>query len=278
MSLSYLLQVTLEWAVSHPKRGHVLDTLEETLTLNWTDYPAPYGFSGKKGCIGKKGNIFNPTWPNTCPYITNVGATKVYPGFSVYQPESGVFDPAGYPYHVNYSSGGGFSNVYPIPSYQKSAVATFFAKYNPPYLYYSKLAANAPNPTHLNVTELAGNSGGIYNRIGRGVPDVSANGDNTAVYQGGQFTLSGGTSASTPIFASIINRLIEERLAKGKKPLGLLNPALYDHPYVLNDIVNGTNPDCDTLGFSAVPGWHPVTGLRTPNYLKMRQLFVEQLP
>lgn len=44
-----------------------------------------------------------------------------------------MYDPAGYPYAVNYSSGGGFSNVYPIPDYQKSAVATFFAEHNPPY-------------------------------------------------------------------------------------------------------------------------------------------------
>ena len=242
------------------------------------DYPAPYGFSGKTGCIGKKGNVFNPTWPNTCPYITNVGATKVYPGFTVYQPESGVFDPAGAPYHVNYSSGGGFSNLYAIPKYQQSAVATYFANHSPPYPYYSKLAGNAKNPTMLNVTELVGNTGGLYNRIGRGVPDVAANGDNIAVNVGGEFARSGGTSASTPLFAAIVNRLIEERLAIGKKPLGFLNPAMYAHPYVFNDIVNGSNPDCGTNGFSAVPGWDPVTGLGTPNYPKMRQLFVNQLP
>jgi tripeptidyl-peptidase-1 len=62
-----------------------------------------------------------------------------------------------------------------------------------------------PNPATLDITALASNTGGVYNRIGRGVPDVSANGDNTATWSGGLFGLSGGTSATTPIFASIVS-------------------------------------------------------------------------
>lgn len=41
-----------------------------------------------------------------------------------------------------------------------------------------------------------GIGGGLYNRIGRGIPDVAANGDNIATYVEGQFTLGAGTSAS----------------------------------------------------------------------------------
>lgn len=89
---------------------------------------------------------------------------------------------------TNYSSGGGFSNVYEIPSYQKNAVATFFEKYSPPYPYYSALASDPKDIKTLpNITALAGNTGGIYNRIGRGVPDVAANGDNIAVSSVGAF-------------------------------------------------------------------------------------------
>jgi hypothetical protein len=33
----------------------------------------------------------------------------------------------------------------------------------------------------LDIGALAGSTGGIYNRIGRGIPDVAANGDNIAV-------------------------------------------------------------------------------------------------
>lgn len=124
------------------------------------------------------------------------------------------------------------------------------------------------------MTALASNTGGIYNRIGRGVPDVAANGDNIAVFYGGEFQLGGGTSAATPIFAAIINRINEERLARGKRPGGFVNPALYKHPEVLNDITNGTNKACLGQGFNAVKGWDPVTGLGTPNYPKMLALFL----
>jgi tripeptidyl-peptidase-1 len=117
-------------------------------------------------------------------------------------------------------------------------------------------------------------SNGIYNRNGRGIPDVAANGDNIATYTAGRFRLSGGTSASSPIFASIITRIVEERIKRGKGPLGFINPVLYDHPYVLNDITNGTNPGCGTEGFAASKGWDPVTGLGTPNYPKMLDLFL----
>ena len=41
-----------------------------------------------------------------------------------------------------------------------------------------------------------------------------------------------------------INRINEERIAAGKSVLGFLNPTLYEHPEILNDITNGTNPGC----------------------------------
>ncbi|KAK5116014.1 hypothetical protein LTR62_000470 [Meristemomyces frigidus] len=235
------------------------------------------GIDGPTGCLGPNYNIFNPTWPNTCPYITNVGGTKVYPGHNITeaQPESAVYDPSA----SNYSSGGGFSNIYPIPSYQAGAIATYFADHEPQYPYYCSLApANATTPYDLlNITALAasdGNGTGIYNRLGRGVPDVSANGDNIATFIKGAFALSGGTSASTPIFAAILNRINEERLAVGKGPVGFANPVLYAHPEVLNDVVNGSNPACGTEGFRAAKGWDPVTGLGTPRFPEMLELWL----
>lgn len=87
-------------------------------------------------------------------------------------------------------------------------------------------------------------------------------------------SVDGGTSAATPIFSSILNRINEERLAKGKKTIGFVNPTLYANPGVLNDIVNGTNPGCGTQGFPAAPGWDPSSGLGTPNYPKMLSLFM----
>ena len=222
---------------------------------------SPNGCLNQDGSTTKNGTIFSPAWPNNCPYLTNVGATKVYPGKTVNDPESAVVDPAGHPYRRAFSSGGGFSNIYGMPKYQRKAVAAYFANHKPSYPSYGK----SNNNTY---------SVGLYNRTGRGYPDVAANGDNIAVYNEGKFGLSGGTSASTPIFASIVNRINEERLAAGKKPVGFVNPVLYSHPEVLNDIKNGSNPGCGTIGFKAVEGWDPVTGLGTPNYPKMLDLFM----
>lgn len=219
------------------------------------------GDGSANGCLGPNATIFSPTQPNSCPYLTNVGATKVLPGRTVFEPESAVVDTPGHPYRDAFSSGGGFSNIFTTPNYQKAAVAKYFADSNPPYPYYFDGKYNS-------------SGGGLYNRNGRGIPDVAAVGDNLAVYVGGEFTLEGGTSASSPIFAAIVNRIVEERIKHGKGPLGFINPTLYEHPYVLNDITNGTNPGCGTEGFSAAKGWDPVTGLGTPNFPRMLELFL----
>ncbi|KAH8978494.1 hypothetical protein EDB92DRAFT_1909434, partial [Lactarius akahatsu] len=51
---------------------------------------------------------------------------------------------------------------------------------------------------------------------------------------------------------------------KNRPALGFLNPWLYGiASQGFNDITSGSNPGCDTDGFSAVPGWDPVTGLGT---------------
>ncbi|KAE8354948.1 peptidase S8/S53 domain-containing protein [Aspergillus coremiiformis] len=213
----------------------------------------PFGNS----CLGN-GTVFSPAFPNSCPYVTNVGATTVLPGHSVTDPEG---TPNDYGLFSTYSSGGGFSNIYPIPDYQADAVATYFKDHNPPYPYYEG-------------GDNLGKNGGLYNRLGRGYPDVAANGENIAVYRWGTAGLSAGTSASTPIFAAIINRIIDERLAVGKGPVGFINPVLYKNPSVLNDITNGINPGCGTDGFSTASGWDPVTGLGTPNYPKMLDLWL----
>ena len=45
-----------------------------------------------------------------------------------------------------------------------------------------------------------------------------------------------GTSASAPIFASVINLINERRIAAGKGPVGFLNPVLYRHPEAFTDV------------------------------------------
>jgi tripeptidyl-peptidase-1 len=125
--------------------------------------------SGPK-CLGKENMIFNPTWPVNCPWVTAVGWTEVEAGMTVVEPESAAEQRLD---GLHYSSGGGFSNVYSYPAYQEDAIRTYFAKHDPPYAHYSGLVGDSNNVYKKpDVSALAGSSGGVYNRIGRGIPDV----------------------------------------------------------------------------------------------------------
>ncbi|MCJ1386575.1 hypothetical protein MMC17_009701 [Xylographa soralifera] len=203
------------------------------------------GVADNAVCLGPDAKIFGPGYPSNCPYVTSVGATQILLGNTISEPEVAVVPLyAAYPFNGSnyvYTSEGGFSNIYTRPTYQERAISSFFENHDPPYPYYIG-------------NDSFGANGGLYNRIGRGYPDVSANGVNTAIYIHNTFNLSGGTSASAPMFAGIINRVNEERLAIGKKTVGFINPALYANPWVLNDITDGHNVGCGTQGFNATKG------------------------
>lgn len=68
--------------------------------------------------------------------------------------------------------------------------------------------------------------------------------------------------------------LNEERLRVGKGPIGFLNPVIYKYPEMFNDVKVGGNPGCGTEGFPASEGWDPVTGVGTPDYEKMKEVFL----
>lgn len=49
--------------------------------------------ANKSGCItapGLKNKVYNPDYPVGCPYITAVGATRLYPDDTVKSPESAM--------------------------------------------------------------------------------------------------------------------------------------------------------------------------------------------
>ncbi|KAI9063709.1 subtilisin-like protein [Trametes sanguinea] len=152
-----------------------------------------------------------------------------------------------------FGSGGGFSNVFPRPSFQTRLVQRYLAQLSP----------HAVDPT-------------LFNSSGRGIPDVAANGFPTAAVIAGNYSIVGGTSAATPIFAAIVAAVNDARLAHGKRPVGPINPAIYSTMFAdaFHDVANGTNPGCGTDGFPALAGWDPVTGLGTPNFLKLVQRFL----
>jgi kumamolisin len=125
------------------------------------------------------------------------------------------------------ATGGGVSEVFALPSYQRSA--------NVP---------KAPNGF-----------------VGRGVPDVAGDADPESGYNvlvDGQQTVIGGTSAVAPLWAGLLAR-INQSLGKN---VGYLNPLLYTKKIeaALHDITSGNNGS-----YSAGPGWDACTGLGTPD-------------
>ncbi|KAJ7830642.1 peptidase S8/S53 domain-containing protein [Mycena olivaceomarginata] len=198
-------------------------------------------FASGDGGVG--GNEFEcttfvPTAPSTCPWVTSVGASQtILENFT-----KNNFSEIGAAF-----SSGGFSNYFEAPAYQKGAVDAY-------------------------VANLDGTYSGLFNTTGRGFPDVSAEGVNFEIIAGNSTFLVSGTSASSPVFASVIALLNDELIAAGKSPLGFLNPFLYSPAgrAALNEVTVGKNPGCGTPGFNATAGWDPVTGLGSPNYAKLR--------
>ncbi|KAG9312092.1 peptidase S8/S53 domain-containing protein [Chiua virens] len=218
-----------------------------------------YGVAGNGGlCLNPNGTqtadgtMFNPTFPGSCPYITSVGATMVPYGSTVYEPETACEE-------VIYS-GGGWSNYFAMPDYQKTAVEYYLKNYYPDY------------PSD------------IWNSTGqsRAYPDISANGANYCrccmllILVDGEFELVYGTSCSSPVSGAIFTMINDARLAAGKSTIGFINPTIYTPAFVgaFNDITMGDNPGCGTNGYNASVGWDPVTGLGTPNFPKLLEAWL----
>jgi tripeptidyl-peptidase-1 len=149
------------------------------------------GDGSASGCLGPDQLIFNPQYPSGCPYVTSVGGSQLAPNGTVFDPEVVMQDNLGGS-AVNFSSAGGFSNYFPRPTYQDGHVETYFHRAHLTYPYYSELEVD------VNTTA------GIYNRIGRGFPDVSANGAHFPSYLNGTLYHFYGSSLASPLFASVL--------------------------------------------------------------------------
>ncbi|KAH8989310.1 peptidase S8/S53 domain-containing protein, partial [Lactarius deliciosus] len=107
----------------------------------------------------------------------------------------------------------------------------------------------------------------------RGFPDIATQAFNIGIIFRNEYKVVEGTSCSTPIVAGIISLLNDYRISQDRYPLGFLNPWLYGIARAgLNDITSGSNPGCNTDGFSAVVGWDPVTGLGSPDFEHLQHL------
>ena len=103
-----------------------------------------------------------------------------------------------------------------------------------------------------------------------GNPDIAAVGSNHYVYMYEIKEPVAGTSASCPTASALIGALNGALIDKGKKPLGFLNPLLYQNAHLFHDI---------TLGFTgwyAAEGWDPTTGLGTMSYPPFLNLVLSQ--
>eukprot|EP01126_Amoeba_proteus_P054977 TRINITY_DN6791_c0_g1_i9.p1 TRINITY_DN6791_c0_g1~~TRINITY_DN6791_c0_g1_i9.p1 ORF type:complete len:567 (+),score=95.77 TRINITY_DN6791_c0_g1_i9:777-2477(+) len=213
-------------------------------TSSGDDGVAGAGARGNPSACG-----FNPQYPANCPYVTTVGATM--------GPESGKPETACTSNNGSIiTSGGGFSNIFGRPSWQRHAVSHY-------------LSSGVLPPS------------GSFNSSGRAYPDVAALGNAYNVFIGGKLYKVSGTSASSPVFCAMVSLVNGDREIRGKKPLGFLNPLLYSiHKQVFNDITVGENncaaadshPTCCKHGFHAAKGWDPVTGRGSIDFKRFAQI------
>ena len=139
-------------------------------------------------------------FPASSPHVLACGGTRLAGSGSTISAETVWNDPGGG------ATGGGFSTVFPRPSWQ----------------------ANISGPPN-----------------GRGVPDVAGDADPETGYNirvDGQKMTIGGTSAVAPLWAGLIAVANQQN----GKPAGFIQPAIYaaKNKAAFRDIVSGNNGDC----------------------------------
>jgi tripeptidyl-peptidase-1 len=217
-----------------------------------------------------------PEFPGSSPYVMAVGSTAIKGSGSEFgksgiprsalsqtlQPICTEFNCTRDEYaevvadmpSSGFTSGGGFSRYASQPAYQQAAVEA-----------YMKSVALPPASK--------------FNGSNRGYPDVSSIGQNIPIVYSGAYLPTGGTSASTPIWAGVLTLINDFLISNNEAPLGFPNPLLYQmaakQPNTFNKVLSGNNScteeNCCKYGFVVNPagGWNPATGLGTPNYLNI---------
>ena len=137
------------------------------------------------------------------------------------------------------SGGGGVSRAFPLPAYQSKA--------------------SVPRSLHPKGYR------------GRGVPDVTGDGDPDSGYRvlvDGKGLVFGGTSAVAPLWAALIARINQK--VRGR--VGFINPRLYAlaaNSGAFHDVTVGNNrityKKFSNVGYDAAAGWDACSGLGSPN-------------
>ena len=199
--------------------------------------------------------------PGNADLVETVWNQYYLAGNTLATPGSGAATGQPTGYLANHASAGGVDFNTPVPSYQKAF----------------GLRPTTADPEHL---------------VGRGIPDVSANAGGNMFYllpmQGSlpASRATDGTSAATPLWASLgvqLNAIFHDQ---GLPNLGYANDLLYIAaaiaPGSFNDVTIGNNVSSFVyggaihrvdgvaitptgFGYSAVPGYDLATGLGSPN-------------
>ena len=205
--------------------------------------------SGDSGAYGCQDDNLSVQEPSSSPYVTAVGGTALFTN-----PDGSYSREAGWEGPLESSGGGGgVSVVYQRPSWQTGP--------------------------------------GVANQFSNGarqVPDVAADADpltGYSVYYSGDggcrgsqcWQVVGGTSGATPLWAGIVLLANELSRSHGGKPLGLLNPRLYQlgasaqASQVFHDVTIGGN-----LYYPAASAWDYSTGWGTPIGAPLVEALVSQ--
>ena len=190
-----------------------------------------YVASGDNGSVdGAPDGKDHVDFPSASPWVVSTGGTKL-----ITNAAGGIGSEVGWgeiPQGMG-ASGGGVSQNFPRPDYQKG----------------------------LNVPAANSAAGG------RGVPDVAGNGAPDSGYNvivDGHTGAIGGTSSDAPLYASLDSRLRE----KVGGNIGFFNTVAYANPGAFHDITSGNNGS-----YNAGPGWDAVTGLGSPDGEKLAEAF-----
>jgi kumamolisin len=173
---------------------------------------------------GETDNLAHVDFPASSPHALACGGTRLVASGQAIASEVVWND------GPTSATGGGISDVFPLPNYQSSA-------HVPP----------------------SANPGG---HIGRGIPDVAGDADPETGYHvrvDGQNLVFGGTSAVAPLWAGLI-ALCNQKLGT---TVGFLNPLLYGASAaerLCHDITSGNNG-----AYSAGAGWDACTGWGSPD-------------
>jgi hypothetical protein len=272
-----IAQLTSSWFLPTSATTPQLHTLMAAQGQAFFEASLDFGSYAIASAAPPKGSSCNaaPLGPNVTfdmPYITIVGGTELTLSAGTYIGESAWV-----------GSGGGVMPAVPFPAWQKGA--------NPANLNLSATSRNAPDVSMPSTAiyivystcdgvGLPGIGGAVAPALCTGhvqcTVEPDGKGGTLSIYtgcKGGEtrtVTTSGGTSASTPLWAGFMALANQRNQAQGK--IGFPNPAIYgigrgaSYGTSFNDVkdMTASGAACDGTQYSAVTGYDQTTGWGSP--------------